>query len=146
METQQQDNSAGAIWINEGKGKKAGEKILSVALDGEMYTGFKNTKKGDNDKAPDYNICRKLDDGKFETVGAGWAGTTKQDRQKLSIKMDVPGQETTYFTAVTRDGEPTGKRADMTILRNADKSEQLTMDANAAVVEEPAAKAKPKSL
>lgn len=118
-------SQAGAIWVKETKDQKI---VLNIGIDGEMYVGFQNTKKGDNAKAPDYNICKKLDDGKLENVGAAWKGTTKQQRTKLEIKMTLPGQEPTYFTAVARDGELKEKQADMSILRHADKEEQLSMD------------------
>ena len=130
------NDQAGAIWIKEGTAKGT---VLSVGIDGEMYVGFKNDKKGDNAKAPDYNICRKKEDGKFEIVGAAWAGTTAKDRTKLEIKLELTENAPVYFTAVARDGELKGNQADMTILRHATKEEQLEMDvkAEAGAVEAP---------
>jgi len=141
------DNEAGAIWIHE---DKQGNPMLRIGLDGKDYTGFKNVDKT-NEKAPDYNIVQYVD-GKPNQVGVAWSGKTKNDNQKLNIKMDA-GETSIYLTAVMRNNEnidEKSNRADMTIFKPSGAEEiavaSQAAEADAAAVDAPVVKAKPKAL
>jgi hypothetical protein len=127
-------NEAGAIWIR----VKDGKPILSIVINGEQYSGFKNDPKR-SENAPDYDIVQYSEAGR-KAVGAGWIGETKNKNEKLNIKLN--GETPVYYTAVRRSGEATGKAADFTIFvpTPAQVLETETADAE-ATAEAPAAEA-----
>jgi uncharacterized protein (DUF736 family) len=94
----------GAIWIKDGEN---GQIILNIGIQGVFYTGKMNASKPNDpeSKLPDYLVFN----GDGQEVGAAWKGRTKQDREKLRIKLGE-----LYMTAVMRD-EVKGKQADMVI-------------------------------
>lgn len=110
-------NEVGAIWIREDKN---GNKYLAIGLGGEDCVGYP-AKEKKTETSPDYNIVKYNEKDESELVGAAWKGTTKKDRQKLTIKMN----DGRYFTAVMRDGvdeQPEGsKRAHMTVFGGEEK-------------------------
>lgn len=111
---------AGAIWLGT---TKAGVDMLSIRLEGRQLHGFANLKKSDDpsdDAKPDYNIVEFTGNPKQPSnlVGAAWSGLTKQNNDKLNIRLGSGANEV-YYTAVMREvveGQP-DTRADMTIFK-----------------------------
>jgi len=111
MADQTQTNEIGAIWIKSDKNDKT---FLSIQIGDKHFQGFTPTEKK-TDKSPDYNIIKFNADGTSDLVGAAWKGLTKNDRQKLTIKMN----DGVFYTAVMRDGQDDqpedSNRAQMTV-------------------------------
>lgn len=143
QQPQQNPADVGAIWIKTGKNE---QNLLSIGLEGKNYTGFKNDRKTEGSKQPDYNICEYVD-GKPVRVGAAWTGKSGQGRDKLSMKFG-DGEDARFYTAVMRDGAEEftedSKQAHMTILKStpAEELEAATADAEAVAESAPAAEKK----
>lgn len=109
MAEQTQNMEAGAAWI---KTDKNNEEFLSILLNGENYNAF-HAKNRAKETSPDLNLVKFNESGESDLVGAIWIGETKNQRTKLTIKMN----DGVYYTAVKRDvveGQPES-RADYTI-------------------------------